>query len=135
MKQRIITLLATFLAVTALCHAQQNKFNDYVAAIQAQCPKTFDSDWELTSVALDGDTLVVNITVSGQSATYLPYMAANATQMKQMWLQQLPRYGKEWNQLITLLVAEEKSLVLTLKAVEGEASATFTFAPADFTVP
>lgn len=135
MKQRIITLLATFLVVTALCHAQQNKFNDYVAVIQAQCPKTFDSDWELTSVALDGDTLVVNITVSGQSATYLPYMAANGPQMKQMWLQQLPRYGKEWNQLITLLVAEEKSLVLTLKAVEGEASATFTFAPADFTVP
>ena len=132
MKQRIITLLATFLVVTALCHAQQNKFNDYVAAIQAQCPKTFDSDWELTSVALDGDTLVVNITVSGQSATYLPYMAANGPQMKQMWLQQLPSYGEVWNRLIARLVAEEKTLVLNLRPVEGDIAACFTFDASDF---
>lgn len=135
MKLRVTILLAILMALPTLCAAQDSGLNEYVTALQAKCPKTLDGEWELTSVTLDGDTINVDITVSGQSATYLPYMAANATQMKQMWLQQLPRYGKEWNQLITLLVVEEKSLVLTLKAVEGEASATFTFAPADFKVP
>lgn len=132
MKLRVTILLAILMALPTLCAAQDSGLNDYVAAIQAQCPKTFDSDWELTSVALDGDTLVVNITVSGQSATYLPYMAANGPQMKQMWLQQLPSYGEVWNRLIARLVAEEKTLVLNLRPVEGDIAATFTFDASDF---
>lgn len=132
MKLRVTILLAILMALPTLCAAQDSGLNDYVAAIQAQCPKTFDSDWELTSVALDGDTLVVNITVSGQSATYLPYMAANGPQMKQMWLQQLPSYGEVWNRLIARLVAEEKTLVLNLRPVEGDIAACFTFDASDF---
>ena len=132
MKQRIITLLAILMALPTLCAAQDSGLNEYVTALQAQCPKTLDGEWELTSVALDGDTLVVNITVSGQSATYLPYMAANGPQMKQMWLQQLPSYGEVWNRLISRLVAEEKTLVLNLRPVEGDIAACFTFDASDF---
>lgn len=132
MKLRVTILLAILMALPTLCAAQDSGLNEYVTALQAKCPKTLDGEWELTSVTLDGDTINVDITVSGQSATYLPYMAANATQMKQMWLQQLPSYGEVWNRLIARLVAEEKTLVLNLRPVEGDIAACFTFDASDF---
>ena len=67
--------------------------------------------------------------MADDAAQYLPMMAANAKQMKTMWIRQIPQYGPYWNKMVERVVAMRKTLVVDLKASEGDNHATFVFSP------
>lgn len=135
------TQVSIFLAVVMallplLLLAQDNnsepELNTFVAELNAKCPITFADGWQVNSFDADTDAVTVIITVAPSVETYLPYMAANTDQVKQVWLQQMQQYGSMWNTLIDLAIKNNHKVIITLKAPSSEAQAQFTFLPSDF---
>lgn len=131
-----IILVEVLALLPLLLLAQDNnkepERNTFVAELNAKCPIAFNDGWQVNSFNTDADTVSVVITVAANVETYLPYMAANADQVKQMWLQKMHQYGPMWNTLIDLAISKNHSVVITLKAPSSEAQAQFTFLPSDF---
>ena len=122
-----------------LAHTQDEKseikLNDYVAELNEKCPITFADGWTVNSFVAKDDNVTVEITVAPSIDAYIPYLAANGDQVKQMWLRQMQQYGPMWNTLIDLAVNNNLAVVITLKATSSDATASFTFHPSDFLKP
>ena len=128
---RLLLLLFSLMALPALCSAQESvsQPENYVSQMNDKCPREFADGWIVEGFTLDGDTLAVTITVSDAVAAYLPMIKANADQTKAMWIQQMPQYGSYWNQLVELLLAAQKQLVVNLRSSDGKTEVIFVFQP------
>lgn len=139
MKLKLFLLIMLVAMLPLLVLAQDEKsepdLNKFVAELNAKCPIDFADGWQVNSFVNSEDAVSVIITVAPSVEAYIPYMAANADQMKQMWLQQMQQYGQMWNSLIDLVVDNNKNFVITLKAPSSDAQAQFVFVPADFKKP
>ena len=126
---KLLILIVLLLPFQVFAQEETMTLNDFVSQLNAACPRVLNDGWTVNSFTLDADTLSVSITVADDAAQYLPMMAANAKQMKTMWIRQIPQYGPYWNKMVERVVAMRKTLVVDLKASEGDNHATFVFSP------
>ena len=125
---KLFSIIA-FVLMALLCVAQNNEstLDVYIAKANAQCPISFSDGWTVESFTASTDTVTMTITLAGQAAGYLPMMAAYAPMVKIMWLGQMSIYGERWNQLVELVVAEDKTLAVLLRSQDKASDLTFVF--------
>ena len=131
MKLRKLLMLIILGLPTLFAVAQDagGSFEQFIAKANSYCPIVFRDGWTVESFTCENDTVTTKISITGEAANYLPMIAANAEKMKQLWLGQMSQYGKQWNNLVDIVVANDKTLAIVLEGQSKEMSVVFLFTP------
>ena len=106
--------------------------DSYVEQLNASCPCGVGDGWAVNAVAINGDTVVVNLETPSSLAGFLPMLVVNTDKGKRLWIDHLSQHGEEWDVLVTLLRKQGRSLKLLLAPSGSTASASLFISSEDF---
>ena len=120
-------LILLVLLVASLCPAiglaqdddETIDFGLLVEQMNAQCPYE-DGNWAVTTVAMTGDTIVVEIEAPASISGFLSAFTGSGLNVKRLWVEHLMGYGDDWNRLFGLMAEEGKPLLLTIRPKNSE---------------
>ena len=119
-------LFILVLLVVSLCPAiglaQDDDTIDFGAIVEqmsAQCPYE-DGNWAVTTVAMTGDTIVVEIEAPASISGFLPSFTGNSMNVKRLWVEHIMGYGDDLKHLVELMAEEGKPLLLTIRPKKSE---------------
>ena len=120
-------LILLVLLVASLCPAiglaqdddETIDFGLLVEQMSAQCPYE-DGNWAVTTVAMTGDTIVVEIEAPASISGFLSAFTGSGLNVKRLWVEHLMGYGDDWNRLFGLMAEEGKPLLLTIRPKNSE---------------
>lgn len=118
MNKLIILVLLAVSLCPAIGHAQDDETIDFgtiVEQMSAQCPYTDGRDWAITSVAMAGDTIAVEMETPASISGFLSALTGKSLNVKRLWLDHLKGYGDDWLRLFELMAEEGQSLMLIIK--------------------
>ena len=120
-------LILLVMLVASLCPAiglaqdddETIDFGPIVEQMSAQCPYE-DGNWAVTTVAMTGDTIVVEIEAPASISGFLSAFTGSGLNVKRLWVEHLMGYGDDWNRLFGLMAEEGKPLLLTIRPKNSE---------------
>ena len=120
-------LILLVLLVASLCPAiglaqdddETIDFGLLVEQMSAQCPYE-DGNWAVTTIAMTGDTIVVEIEAPASISGFLSAFTGSSLNVKRLWVEHLMGYGDDWNRLFGLMAEEGKPLLLTIRPKNSE---------------
>ena len=120
-------LILLVLLVASLCPAiglaqdddETIDFGLLVEQMSAQCPYE-DGNWAVTTIAMTGDTIVVEIEAPASISGFLSAFTGSGLNVKRLWVEHLMGYGDDWNRLFGLMAEEGKPLLLTIRPKNSE---------------
>ena len=123
-KFKILVLLAALLC-PVIGFAQDEETIDFgtiVEQMSVQCPYTEGRDWAITSIAMAGDTIAVEIETPASMSGFLSAFTGSSINVKRLWVDHLLSYGDDWKHLFELMAEEGTPLLLTIRPEKSEDS-------------
>lgn len=125
-----ILLLSLLLSVQ--CFGQDQVPEDidaYITELNAQSPILDGNDWALTSFAAVGDTVNVELQAPKNLSMFLSMLTSKNDNVRRLWYKQLSQFGDSWNHLVELVVANNRTLILTLRPEDTDVEGKVIFTP------
>ena len=133
MKTRLFLTWVSAILVSGMAFSQSEVTQDldsFVAETNAQCPIDYKEGWEVISLSTSGDTVFVEMETPSSLGMFLSSLTGNSIGVQRLWMKQLKFFGGACDTLASLVMENERPLVLFLTPKEGEETEIVTISPA-----